>query len=101
MTTRPSFLPLLLALTVWLGVGPRGLFAQAVPISARPWNCSDPVAPTIANAQSRSQIRRTLAVYPYKTNAHGVYEAPHCPPGATRPPSRPLDSALASLMASF
>jgi len=75
MTTRPSFLPLLLALTVWLGVGPRCLFAQGTDLGTIRGTVTDSSGATIANAQVQITDQGTLAVYPYKTNAHGVYEA--------------------------
>jgi len=76
MTTRPNFLPLLLALTLWLGAGPRGLFAQGTDLGTIRGTVTDSSGATIANAQVQITDQGTLAVYPYKTNAHGVYEAP-------------------------
>ena len=76
MTTRQNFLPLLLALTLWLGVGSRGLFAQGTDLGTIRGTVTDSSGATIANAQVQITDQGTLAVYPYKTNAHGVYEAP-------------------------
>lgn len=76
MTTPPRFISLLIALTLCLGVGTRGLFAQGTDLGTIRGTVTDSSGAAIAGAQVQITDQGTLTVYPYKTNVNGVYEAP-------------------------
>jgi hypothetical protein len=76
MTTSRSFISLLIALTLCLGAGTPSLFAQGTDLGTIRGTVTDSGGATIANAQVQITDMGTLRVFPYTTNAHGVYEAP-------------------------
>jgi Carboxypeptidase regulatory-like domain len=74
---NPRILPsLLLVLTLCLGVSTSEMFAQGTDLGTIRGTIIDSSGANIANAQIQIVDLSTQKVYTFKTNAHGVYEAP-------------------------
>lgn len=71
-----SFMSLLVALTLCLGVGTLNLFAQGTDLGTIRGTVTDPSGAGIANAQVQITDQGTLKAYPFTTNDRGVFAAP-------------------------